>query len=265
MSQPKLSIITVCYNAVSTIEATIKSVLGQTFKDFEYLIIDANSTDGTIEVIEKYSGYNNIRYVSEKDDGVFDAMNKGIGLASGEWLYFLGSDDIFYSEDVVEKIFTSGTDNAEEVIYGNVQFLHSGVIYDGPFDHEKISTKNICHQALFVKKALFGKIGLFDCRYKMSADYYFNLKWMGQRLPSRYVDLTVAIYNEQGMSGKIWDEVFFYDFDRLLIENNIVSQRSFSVLKSMHEKLITSYSYKVGRYLITPLARIKSKLISGRS
>lgn len=259
MFRPKLSIITVCYNASSTIETTINSVLSQTYKNFEYLIIDGASADGTTDIIKKYTGSENVRYVSETDNGIFDAMNKGIELASGEWIYFLGSDDIFYDNNVVEKIFKHEI-NSVQIIYGNVKFLHSDIEYDGPFDQEKISTKNICHQALFTRKTLFQEIGIFDCKYKMSADYSFNLKWMGQKKTALYVDEIVAIYNEKGMSGRIWDEVFYNDFDNLLIENNIVSQRSFAFLKKKNHQLMNSYNYKAGFYIMFPLVWIKGKL-----
>ena len=259
ISNPTISIITVCLNAISTIDATICSVLGQTFSDVEYIAIDGGSVDGTVNLLDKYQQQNKLKYISEPDAGIYDAMNKGIHLATGEWIYFLGSDDVFFDDKVIERIFVRSLKKAE-IVYGNVQYLHAGIIYDGPFNQEKISIKNICHQALFIKKAVFENIGFFNCRYKISADHEFNIRWMGLNLPFLYVEETVVIYNEKGVSGQVWDQVFYYDFDKVLIENNIVSQRSFKALKIMHDGVINSYRYKVGNFFILPLSWIKNKI-----
>ena len=256
---PKISIITVCLNAVNVIDAAINSVLGQTFSDVEYIVIDGGSVDGTVALLDKYQQQNKLKYISEPDAGIYDAMNKGIQLATGEWIYFLGSDDIFYDAEVLERIFFRPLEEVE-IVYGNVQYLHAGNIYDGPFNQEKISIKNICHQALFIKMSVFKNIGLFNCRYKISADHEFNLRWMGLNLPGLYVDETVVIYNEKGMSGQIWDQAFYYDFDKLLIENNIVSRRSFMALKKIHEGVVNSNRFKVGNFIIGPFSWIRNKI-----
>lgn len=257
--QPKISIITVCLNAVNTIEATINSVLSQTFKDIEYIVVDGASTDGTVALLEKHQQQNELKFISEPDAGVYYAMNKGLQLAHGEWVFFIGSDDVFFDGQVLERIFSKEYEK-EEIIYGNVKFLHSGVIYDGPFDHEKISTKNICHQALFIRKTVFDKIGSFNTKYKMSADFEFNTRWMGMDLPSLYVDETIVVYNEKGLSGQVWDKVLYFDFDNILIDNNIVCRRSFTTLKKRHEGVINSYTFKVGNFLVFPFSWLKNKL-----
>lgn len=256
---PKVSIITVSYNAANQLTNAIESVLNQTYPAIEYIIVDGASTDNTRELLQTYQRAGKLKYISEPDNGIFDAMNKGVNLSTGEWIFFLGSDDVFFDNEVVEKIFSNGP-HKEEIIYGNVKFLHSGIIYDGSFDHEKISIKNICHQALFVKKSVFDRIGLFNTKYKMSADYEFNIRWMGLNMSSLYVDKIVVIYNEKGMSGLIWDQAFDNDFEQILIENNIVSQRSFASLKRMHNSLRKSFKYKVGYFIITPLSWLKNKL-----
>lgn len=256
---PKISIITVCLNVVNVIDAAITSVLGQSLPDIEYIVIDGGSVDGTVDQLNKYQRQNKLKYISEPDSGIYDAMNKGIKLATGEWVYFLGSDDVFLDEEVLQRIFTRPFGKAE-IVYGNVKYLHTGIIYDGPFDQEKISTKNICHQALFVKRTVFDKIGFFNTKYKISADYEFNIRWMGLNLPALYVDETVVIYNEKGMSGQVWDQVFHYNFDKLLIENNIVSRRSFLALKKIHEGVINSNRFKAGSFIIGPFSWMRSKI-----
>jgi len=257
-NQPKISIITVCLNAVNTIDATIKSVLSQAFKDIEYLVVDGASTDGTVALLEKYQQQNVLKFISEPDAGIYYAMNKGLQLVNGEWIFFLGSDDVFFDDGVLERIFSKDYNN-EEIIYGNVKYLHSGVIYDGPFDHEKISTKNICHQALFVRKAVFEKIGLFNTKYKMSADFEFNTRWMGMNLPSLYIDETIVVYNEKGLSGRVWDQVLYFDFDNILIDNNIVSRRSFATLKKRYDGVMNSSTFKIGNFLVFPFSWLKNK------
>lgn len=260
---PKISIITVCLNAINVIDAAINSVLGQTFPDIEYIVIDGGSVDGTVALLDKYQQQNKLKYISEPDAGIYDAMNKGIQVATGEWIYFLGSDDVFFDAEVIERIFVRPLD-AAEIVYGNVQYLHAGIVYDGPFNQEKISIKNICHQALFIKKSVFENIGLFNCKYKISADHEFNIRWMGLNLPSLYVEETIVIYNEKGMSGQVWDQVFYYDFDKVLIDNNIVSHRSFMALKKMHDGVINSYRYKVGNFFTAPFSWIKNKIAANK-
>ena len=256
---PKISVITICLNAAPVIGAAISSVLDQTYQEIEYIVIDGGSVDGTVELLRHYRQQNKLTYISEPDAGIYDAMNKGIKMATGEWIFFLGSDDVFFDDKVLERIFT-GHYAEVEIIYGNVQYLHAGILYDGPFDQEKISVKNICHQALFVKRTVFDKVGVFNTKYKMSADYEFNIRWMGLNLPSLYVEETIVVYNEKGMSGQVWDQVFYYDFDTLLIDNNIISRRSFMALKKKHEGVINSYRYKAGNFLIAPFSWIKNKI-----
>jgi glycosyltransferase involved in cell wall biosynthesis len=200
-----------------------------------------------------------LSFISERDGGIYEAMNKGIKLATGKWIYFLGSDDVFCDDQVLERIFSTDYKEAE-IIYGNVQFLHSGAIYDGPFDQEKISQKNICHQALFVQKCVFERIGLFTTKYPMASDYEFNLRWMGLNIPAQYAPETVAIFNENGLSGQVWDQVFDADFDQLLIENNIVSKRSFLALKKKYVGVLHSTTYKVGNCLVGPFSLLKNKM-----
>lgn len=259
MPQIKVSIITVCLNATDTIDATIKSVQNQNFKDFEYIVVDGGSIDGTVALLEKCKQENMLQYKSESDGGIYDAMNKGIKLATGKWIYFLGSDDIFFDNGVLERLFCINEKEAQ-IIYGNVKYLHSGIIYDGPFDHEKISLKNICHQAMFVQKSLFEQIGFFKTKYKVSADHEFNLRWMGLNIPSMYVPETIAVYNEKGFSGQVPDQIFNTDFDQLLIDNNIISVRSFSALKKRYLGILYSTSFKTGKLLLSPFTFLKNKL-----
>lgn len=121
---PKFSIITVCFNAVSTIENTIKSVISQDSSDYEYIIVDGLSTDGTCELIDKYAGqYSNIRYISEKDQGLYDAMNKGLAMARGEYIEFLNSGDTLFESGVLSRI-AKYCSAKKEILYGNITYVN---------------------------------------------------------------------------------------------------------------------------------------------
>lgn len=206
-----ISIITVVRNGASTIEQTIMSVLSQDYPDFEYIIVDGVSTDGTLDILEKYS--DKIRYVSEPDAGIYDAMNKGISLAKGDWLYFLGCDDVFYNNLVLSNIFSNSTYSEFKVVYGNVQFLHSNIVFDGEFDDVKMYDRTICHQAIFYRKEVFAEYGNFSIEYKTASDHIFNVYvYCFNPKAWHYINQIVAIYNEKGASefadAKFLDDCF---------------------------------------------------------
>jgi glycosyltransferase involved in cell wall biosynthesis len=214
-----ISIITVVRNGFSTIEQSILGVINQSYRDFEYIIVDGVSTDGTIEIIEKYRK-DIAHFISEPDKGIYDAMNKGISLAKGDWIYFLGSDDILYNTSVLFDIFSEKFYNEYDVIYGNVQFLNSHKIYDGKFDYEKLCNRSICHQAIFYRKEVFQKHGFFDIRFKVAADNIFNMKlfclnshkWL-------YLDNIISIFNERATSFILKDQEYLNENFAIRYEN----------------------------------------------
>lgn len=212
-SNPYFTIIIPTFNVESTIEISLKSILKQSFIDFEIVVIDGLSEDDTLIILESYSSkYSNIRVISERDNGIYDAMNKGIDLAKGEWLYFMGADDSFYKENVLQKIYENTFNKKNDVIYGNVFSNALGGIYDGKFSYSKITKINICHQALFFNKRVFKVIGNFDLRYKVLADWDHNLKWFfSSKIENIYIDLIIANYGEGGFSSKNEDILFNRD------------------------------------------------------
>lgn len=174
----KITIITVCYNSIDTIEDTILSVINQGYKNKEYIIIDGNSTDGTKDIIKRYKeklAY----YCSEADEGIYDAMNKGVSHATGEVIAFLNSDD-WYEEDVLDKVNLYFQESDADMISGNIYHI----INERKFPNirkenfpEDIRVQMICpHQALFVRKKIFEQLGGFDLKYKIAADYEWVLK-----------------------------------------------------------------------------------------
>lgn len=209
MHPPLLSVIIPTYNSEKHLCTCLDSIFSQTFKNFEIIAIDGASVDGTIELLKQYSSlHSNFRYLSEKDNGVYDAMNKGIGLAKGEWIYFIGSDDQLHDDNVLEGI-TSYTGLNYDVIYGNVDSEMLGGIYDGEFTVEKIFSRNICHQAIFLRKSIFKLTGLFDTRFKAHADWHHNLKWLrDERIRKLYIDKIIAYFASGGISTHHKDKLF---------------------------------------------------------
>ena len=217
----KFSIIIPVYNAVDSLAETLDSILVQTCKNYEVIIVDGLSTDSTQKIIEEYEKKpdGRLRWISELDKGIYDAMNKGIDMARGDWIYFLGSDDVLYSNDVLEKISNEIGESNPDVISGNVAWGNTGKIYDGKFSALKLMQENICHQSIFFKKSLFDKFGKYDTKYKVLADHVFNMQWFNdESVRRKYVDLTIARYNVDGQSSVSCapDEEFTKDRDKII-------------------------------------------------
>lgn len=198
--QGKVSIVTVCYNAVDSIEKTILSVINQTYQNKEYIIIDGASTDGTIDMINKYRDKITF-FVSEPDNGIYDAMNKGIKAATGKWINFMNAGDEFVDKNVLSDIAPQ-MDNAD-IVYGDTMLVYSiGKKYKRPLPLPQILDKMVFgHQATFVKTG-YHKNHLFDLSYKSSADYKFLRDSYIYGAKFLYVPILVANYEaENGISS----------------------------------------------------------------
>jgi len=211
-----ISIITPTYNAAKHLETCIQSIKQQSYFQWEHIIIDGGSSDGTLELIKKYP---HLKWISEPDAGIYDAMNKGIKLARGEWLYFLGADDVLYNSNVFENLKSHLSSNVD-VVYGNVSSTRWKGLYDGEFNSKKLVDKNICHQAIFFKKSVFDKIGLFDLRFKVYADWEHNWRWFfNPSITHKYAPLTIAEYADGGFSSNsLPDQVLQSSKDAILKE-----------------------------------------------
>jgi len=201
---PLVSIITATFNAEKDLDQCIHSVLGQKYDNIEFIIIDGASTDTTLDIIKKYD--DQIDYwISEKDRGVYDALNKGINVAKGEWLYFLGADDRLADDKVLQNIFSKPRES--KLLYGNVRWGDTGRIYDGEFSRLKLFRLNICQQAIFYHRDLFTSLGRFNLRYNVKADWVFNMKaFAAKDVKPCFIDIIVADYNNKGMSSDAEDE-----------------------------------------------------------
>lgn len=206
---PFFTIIIPTYNSSSTIKSAVNSIVQQTFSDLEILIIDNVSSDNTLELVRAYNDPR-IKIISEIDRGIYDAMNKGIALSKGKWLYFLGSDDWLIDKYVLENIGAVILKEEPDAVYGNVFSDGLGGIYDGFFDVEKILHKNISHQALFLKRTLVNTLGIFDIRYKACADWEYNFRWFFKKgVKKIYTATLVAHFCYGGLSSTFRDDYFF--------------------------------------------------------
>lgn len=202
---PRVSIITVVYNNEADIRYTLDSVAKQTYADKEYIVIDGGSTDGTLPLIERY-GNAITRLVSEPDRGIYDAMNKGLALARGEYVLFLNSGDEFFDEGTLAHIFTR-TDNAD-IYYGETKLVDSHRKIIGDRRHAAPATfnwksfkygMNICHQAIYVKRAIAEP---YDLQYQLSADIDWVIRAAKKASTIVNVDAYVAKYLVGGVSQK---------------------------------------------------------------
>lgn len=174
---PLFSIVTVCYNSEKTIERTINSVLNQTCKDFEYIIIDGESTDSTLSIVRKYG--DSIRHlVSERDEGIYDAMNKGIGLVRGKLVGIINSDD-WYEPNALELVAEAYNQSDKRTIFhGLCKYFfgnQEGLIH--AYHHSVLPSMNIAHPTTFVPKVLYSDLGAFNTNFKVAADYELLLRY----------------------------------------------------------------------------------------
>lgn len=202
MSQ-KISIITVVFNDEKHIGHTIESVINQTYPNIEYLIIDGGSNDATVDVINKYQCKIDV-IVSEPDKGIYDAMNKGITLSTGDWLLFINSGDCIKSNHSIEEIhpYLSNPGGAE-IIYGDVSIFSEelNLMHDLKARDISVIMNNtvMSHQACFVKRELLAK-NLYDIRYKIAADYHFILKCFLAGIKIKQAPQTISVISAGGVS-----------------------------------------------------------------
>lgn len=200
-----ITIVTVCFNSEDTIEETMKSVLNQTYQDKEYLIIDGNSTDHTMDIVNRFRGYDCIRIVSEPDDGLYDAMNKSLNIANGNYILFLNSGDVFCDEKVLADIAPY---LKEDIVYGNViRKTYTGDKVEKYPGKNKLlrlllQGKMVSHQVIFTQTDIMRKYG-FDETYRITADFNFLVRAVRDKCSLRYVDRNVSVMeNRDGISAR---------------------------------------------------------------
>ncbi|KOY50651.1 glycosyltransferase family 2 protein [Polaribacter dokdonensis] len=225
----KISIITVCYNSEKTIENTIESVISQTYNNVEYIVIDGDSIDNTLNIIKKHQSRIE-KWISEPDKGLYDAMNKGIALATGDIIGVLNSDDIFHSEIVLEEIAKFHHENSIDASIGNiVQINQNGKIV------RKYSAKNWkpnklkigfmpAHPAIFFKRELFDRFGLYQLDYTIGADYELITRFFLKNKITwkfSYITTTSMLIGGLSSSGLSSYRLISKEIKKALTRNNI--------------------------------------------
>jgi len=204
----KISVITICKNACDTIEQTIQSVLRQTYENIEYIIIDGKSTDGTMGIIKTYE--NRIsKIISEPDSGIYDAMNKGIAISTGDILYFLNAGDRLWDKNVIKKAALEFEKNNALIIYGksvyeNIpkglekRYINRPYVFNKKIDAAK---HIIPQQCFFYKKDVFSQIGIFDTKFRVAADMDWFLRSLNKKIPNHYIDENICVCDLSGISS----------------------------------------------------------------
>lgn len=194
----KVSIITPCLNSEKTIRDTIESILGQSYQIVEYIIVDGGSTDRTIEIIEEYVPIfqGRLRYISEKDNGIYDAMNKGILQASGSAIGIINSDD-WYEPEAVESAVQCLQETGADVVYGEIWMIDE----NGQREYHTSHSVFPPHPSTFIRRDIYQKYGMFDTCYQIAADRDFLLRLMAENVRFARVNRILANFRETGISN----------------------------------------------------------------
>lgn len=192
-----LSIVCPTFNCVSTVRSLIDSVLLQSCDSYELIILDGGSTDGTVEIIREYG--NRINYISEPDNGIYDAMNKGIDMAKGEWLYFIGADDSLYSNNVVEKVIPQLGEDVD-VLMCDIMSPKLGRC-SSVYSLKTFFTNTIHHQGVIYRRKVF-ESHRYDTTLKIMADYEMNLYVWRSVYRIKSSDIIFANHTPEGVSGQ---------------------------------------------------------------
>lgn len=219
----KLSVVTVCYNAEESIEKTIQSVVRQSYENIEYLIIDGKSSDRTLEIVKEYQKeFSWIHLVSEKDTGIYNAMNKSASLAKGDYIYFLNSGDLYWDSCTVEHIMQELEKKNPDILYGNIDIdyrTHKKRICYAKYNRLKkiwiALGATVCHQAVFTKTAWL-KSEKFDESFILWADQEWMMRLMKKGVQIERMDIPICVYDGFGQSSSSVNlELVFEESDRI--------------------------------------------------
>lgn len=254
-----ISIITINYNDAAGLEATIRSVANQTHQDYEHVVIDGDSSDGSKEVIQKYRDHFSYA-VSEPDSGIYNAMNKGIRASKGDYLLFLNSGDALFDNDVLEKVAVQLSDEYK-IYYGNVlRVFNSGVTktkyYPKELSFSFFVDSALAHQTVFIDRKLFSEISYYNESYQVLADWEFLiLAICKQHIPYKHLGMVVANYDMTGISSqpegkKIMKQerdrcyrehfpLFYKDYLELLKTRALLNSRGMRLYRKIQENKMT--------------------------
>jgi glycosyltransferase involved in cell wall biosynthesis len=252
----KISIITPTYNSGKTITDTVESLVGQNCSDLEHIVIDSVSTDNTKEIVEKYKDKINIKFISEKDNGIYDAMNKGLKMATGDIVGILNSDDFYYSGEVLSKINKTFEVNPEiDAVYGDLVYVDNEDISKqtrywkaGEYDEKKLNSGWIIpHPTFFVRRRVYEKLDkIFDTNFTLAADYELILRLlMIKKINVKYIPEILVSMREGGTSAsslrqriKGWQELRrAWKVNNLKIPKFFITRRLISKIKQYFNHL----------------------------
>lgn len=237
MFNPRLSVITIVYNNVRDIERTILSVVNQTYTNIEYVIVDGLSNDGTLQVIDKYKS-KIAKFISEKDEGIYDAMNKGLALATGDYVIFMNSGDEFYDHETVAAVFASADD--ADIYYGETEMIDDDGNSLGQRRHKapaKFTWRgfkygmSISHQAMYIRRSLAES---YDRRYQLSADIDWIIRAAKKAKKIVNVNRYVAKYLVGGMSKKKHRQSLMERFD--------IMKRSYGLIPTVFNHFVIAFN-----------------------
>lgn len=214
LNNPLVSVITVVLNGEKHLEQTIQSVLSQTYNNIEYIIIDGQSKDKTLDIIKKHE--DKIDYwLSEKDGGIYYAMNKGIALAKGDIIGILNADD-FYSPDAILNVVNASLKSDADIFHGDILFLNNNEQTRMQPDINKMMQQpSVFHPTCFVKKLVYSKIGDFNTNYKISADYDFLLRCIKSNFTFEYIPQVLTYFRPGGMSASCASNIEGYQIMKI--------------------------------------------------
>lgn len=241
----KISVITVCYNSEKTIEDTVFSVVSQTYPDIEYIIIDGNSSDHTLDIIRKY-GDKISKVISEKDSGIYDAMNKGIKNATGDYLFFLNSDDKFLHDKVVELAVNRIPESKPEIVYGDMYMLNreSGNISlkkQNKFNKVYVFKNTPWQPTVFFKREVFDRCGNFRTDYRIVSDFDWMLNAILRHKAScHYIGIPITMFSSEGISSDKHNQI--HDKERKHVYGEYFTpfeNRAYSIISKRFRSLTT--------------------------
>jgi glycosyltransferase involved in cell wall biosynthesis len=249
-----ISVITVSYNSITTIKDTINSVLAQTYPNIEYIIVDGSSTDGTVELIRSF-GNRITKFVSEPDNGVYDAINKGIRLATGNIVGILNSDDFFYDNTVIQKISECFNYENTDAIFGDVQFFNpskpgkivryysSGKFQPGKFKFGFMPA----HPSFYAKRELFEKLGYYKIDYKIAADYELLLRFLLiNSIKYKYLKMPFVSMRTGGLSNRSFKSNFTLNKEILrACKENGVKTNYFCIYSKYFRKIFEFSGHRI--------------------
>jgi len=250
---PLVSVITVCYNAVGTLAATLDSVRAQTWRPLESVVVDGDSKDGTQDIVARYADVTGT-VVSEPDNGIYDAMNKGIVLARGEIIHFLNADDSFVDEGVIEAalaVFMAEPD--VDLVYGDAVYRSADGAYLRQF--KRVNARNLlygdlCHQVVFARKRVFERFGQFNPEYRINADYDWMLRVFRGGARVCYLPRAIVNYDAGGLSAANLD---FTRAERMRVRLQYATQPSYRIGEFGY-RLRRKLRAKLGQPEFTPYA-----------